>query len=966
MFRRLFLFCAVAAALTSCTLDAPLPNSRRFAAAQTEVFYEAEPGTAEAVAMAWSPTAVLAYDENTVLYLAAGTRRIVELDLRDGAQRALFDFAPFENSLHPALTYDDTWGRSFLRASDDVVVVSGPGRPLLWANLRTGETGQIGEAARLGLAIPEPGMALRDVDFSLFSGIGRTHDGFVMSFESRVFRVAWDGIDPESLRTAPLQLLAGAAEPVQNADPMDAASVMLGLDDFTHFVELDGWVYFWDYPSLYAVRDGRILTVTGNRSEGPDGELDEFYAMALPNVPAIVVHDGDLYTSYGKRRNGFLRVHVDTLDAQTGAVTGSLSVVGTGSYLSQLASDRDGILLVDEYAGNIWRYSPDDESVSRILGPESEDEAFEDMLFNPQSPYRPQGIVAPLAIQPVLDGRAALVYSPTLGVLQFLDLAGKSAQPLWNGIVTHLASDGKARAWYARDGYLYYLYLDDLSNIWFEYSTHFFRALQPMGVPCARDVMSLQGNVRLGASRRDLLVYAPDAGRVVRIDFDSDGATFLHEDGWVSPDASSAFYNSGLQTGLITRWTSMGQAEASILSWRGRQWVVLANASSGDWSVAGLTIASDHGQVLFGSGNTSIEAGREIAQSSAQDVTAIALDANRRLFVATDHGIFMAGDEGKWHATTGICPRPTFAVTDLRVVGTQGREMFFAQAGPVLYACSNVDSQVPVPMGAHKWTYLERTRVAACSDGFHGVTTDDAQVCTWHLGADMPRCGRAPGEITDIACNEDSVFVATSQPMIWSATHQKISKFAQYAGFGDGLPMQSEIQKARIGNDLGRMVADDIPYLHFWMRDTCTIWKMPAYRDGTIEGDTPVIREITDERLCRATAFAVTKAGWGAVVSDDALYLLRDGTLEYEASVGVEVFDMIALGIGFVMLTADGIYTWEEGDVRKVAPNPIVIDGEAIDYAIPASVYPRMMQSPGENAVLIPVFARDRILKIAL
>ena len=972
------LFAILAFALAGCTEPEPWPNSKRYDKTDTTIVYEAPEGAAENIEAAWSPSAVMPVSESLVIYASRGTRKLVELNLQTGNQRVLFDLA----SIEERFTSSD-WASGLYRIRDWFIVAT-PQAKLVFCNRITGEIVPLGHIHPNDASLPADGLPLKNIDFALFGGIAPSPSGVYLAFGEQIFHATWDGVHPNALLETPLEHIAGTLEPRDHADPHDALSAELSLHSYTHFAHKDGWVLFWSKKLLKAVKDGVIINVTGYGSSSPTGALETFYPYALPYPPVLIEHQGSFYTPYWDDNPALLRIEISHIDPVTYEITGSLyDIYPNAGKLTSIASWRDMILSADISAGSFWQFIPghlptDEISSQRIFGPKSQESRFESIANDPESPYEPHALIAPQAIVTFHQGKYHLAYAPTLKRLHLLPAHMQNQTPIWEGSLTHMASDGHYRAWFRQTNALYFFELSERLSIELSYVPSFFRAAPVMGVPCPRTQCRLTASAQIEISGEDLLLYMPEAYRVMKYETAKDEATFLHESGWYHPSSSDPeFFLNGLMLSQTTAWKANSRMEAVIMHSEDIPYLAVVNLTSKNITVGGQRIPNLKGRVMAGSGDLSIADGVPLEQSRFEQLHALALTQDSGILVAANAGIFETSTKGTWKAWSQ-CSLETLphAPENLEISGDAPNRVLFAHVGGQLYACAeNPVTFLGIDISSD-WKLLPYAYIKPCqnSAGLASFDQDTQKLC-WHTSHEdvSPKCVPQPDdfEVSSLACTESDFYVSgqhetADQYSIMHASWTQFKALTDYLGTGTGLPDEGKISEITLGSNLGSMVTDGIPWLYFWMKDTCTIWKLPAFKSAEIDENTPVYRLLTDSRLCQAEAFAITQSGQMAVIHQKTLYEIDGQDFVPLATLNHDTIDMIGMGHGFVIMTTDGIYLWERGRLSKRASNPIAIDGKNIDYAKIGNVWPRMTQSPDQNAVLIPVFEGDRIIKIAL
>ena len=944
--------------ITSCNESVTLDM------AENAIFYEAPANAAESIEAAWSPASLLQADGNTLYYADEATRKIVEFNVQTHEKRVLFDLSPFENKLFGTDAYDAYWGTALIRANETWIIAAAPQSPLIWMNPTTGEIILVGERNRPNAPIPRDGIQLKEVDFGLFGGIQRTDSGFYVVFGQQIFLVKWDGQSPQSLLDSTLKLVAGSSISQDN-QTTNAREIALTLDDYTFLAELDGWLYFWSRPKLMAVKDGKIFTITGNGTTSSLENLEDFYAQRLPwNVP-LIAHHGALWSPYWIPSTSLLRLEINAIDEETGKVSGSIQAYSPEvSALDVIAPFDNDFVCSDTETGN-FRMVPlsNPDGGEKIFGPESFEERQESLISDPNSPYDSHAILGPLAIQTIKNGSGALIYSPTFTQLNYLNFETGSHALLMENYISHFASDGKNKAWLASGGSLYIMSIAEDDTISYMYAPLFFSKAPVMGVPCARLTFHLTEPPQMAATSQGLLLFAPNAHRIIQYQGSTDALTFLHEDGWYIPDPENRkIHTSAIQTGKITHWTAKENIEIIVFNHGEHSYLAVSNLSKATISFADKTISPEEIYILSGFEQNPIKDGQNIESTSPEKITAITLDNHQHAIAAVGSTLYSTSDDAHWHAITGPCADLPDSPESIDILGDN--EVFIAKIHGEIYACSNDSYSLAGAMHQSGWSKIDANLLSSCPDPNTYVIARPLEICTGTLNQPDFNCTSFDQDSIALACDTSNLYAAAQDNHIYLSPLHSLGKPADFMGMGTGLPDEIALRKAKLGNKIGKIETDSSSNLYFWMRDTCTIWKIPNAED--MNENSTVYRNFTDEKLCEASAFTVTPDGIQAIIYNDALYLRHYDIFEHKGIVPGEVVDMISIDHKIVIMTTKGLYVWNGKNILLHAPNPIEIDGQTIEYAIPASYTHRMEQSPGEDAVLIPIFAGNRIIKVAI
>ncbi|MBO4351515.1 MAG: hypothetical protein J6A01_11305 [Proteobacteria bacterium] len=932
--------------------------------AEDAIIYEAPENAAESVEAAWFPTALLQANHDAFYYADEATRRIIELNIQTRQKRVLFDLSPYENALFGTDTYQANWGTALIRANDAWIISAAPQTPLIWMNAQTGEIEFIGECNQTQATLPQEGVQLGDVSFELFGGIGRTDSGFYIVFGQQIFFVEWDGQSPKSLIDSRLELVAGSMSS-NDSTTTNASMIALNLDRFTFFAELDGWLYFWNRPKLNAVKNGKIYTITGDGTTSSIERLEDFYAQRLPQNVPLIAHQGALWSPYWIPNIGLLKIEVDTIDEMTGTVSGAIfSYYPEVSALNYIAPFGDHLICSDQEVGNFWMIPLDKPDEAQIIqGPASLEERRNSLVSDQDSPYDPHAILGPLTIQTIQNGDGALIYSPTFMHLNYLNFNTGTRSLLMDGYIRDFTSNGRNKAWLASGRALYIMDIAEDNSINYLHAPSFFRDAPIMGVPCSRTTFRLTETPQIMATSKGMLIFAPNAHRIFNYQYNTDSLTVLHDDGWFVPnlDDAQAYYKA-LITRNIAQWTANDTLEAIIFKHNKRSYLGIVNLGDAPITFAGNEIKPDDIRFLSGFKDNPIEDGQNIESTSSDNIAAITLDMHHHVLVAAGSHLFSMDEDARWHAIAGPCSELPNTPDSIGTLGDN--EIYTARIHGELYACSSDPYLLAGSMHQPGWSRMDAQLLTPCLGHNTYVMNRPSEICTGKLDQTEINCFAFESDPVSLACDESSVYASAQDNRIYRSYGNSGGKLTPFMGMGMGLADETTLKQATLGIDTGKLETDSLSNLYLWMRDTCTIWKVPNAVE--INEKSSVYRIITDDRICNASAFAVTRDGDIAIVYDNQLWIKHYGDFEFKITVPDDVIDMTAIDNKLVLMTTRGLYVWNGRTLLLHARNPIEIDGETIDYAIPASYYHRMVQAPGEDAVLIPVFAGNRILKVAI
>lgn len=955
-----FLPCLVIIGLlaNSCSDTEPWPNSKRYHKTENAIFYQAPQSAPESISAAYRPTSMFSLSDDVILYADSGTRHLVELDLKSGTQRALFDFSGFSTLC------SESWGNEIIKADDNWYILAMPGQSLIWFNLTTGQTAVVGSSQPKNAELPNDNVSLQFVSFDLFGGIHRIAGGFYLAIANRVFYAPWDGLSPESLLNSRLEPIAGTLDNDMSDSP-DPLKIKLHLFDYTYFAQKDGWLFFWDYRKLRAVRGGVTAVLTGDGYMTPNCTFDAFYAGEINESTPIVTWNDKLYSPYWSN-HAVLEFDIDSINETTGTAAGMVKSYNSSGGTHNLAVSSRGLLSLDEDAGSFWLH-PSIEKDELLFGPQNKSERYA-FITDPDTPYYPASLIGPQAMTTIHDGDLALIYAPSIHLLSAFDLETNLDSPIWEVSFTHFTSDRKNQIWLADSRTLHFLDIDDDGRISNSYVQRFFSQADKMGIPCSRSILNLTEIPRLQVSDFGMLMYMPDNLRI--LNWDEDEVTAHHDQGWLYPSSMTKDeYSQSLAVHLIKDWQVRRSFEIALIQEDEEQYLTASNLSSKNASILGVTIEPQKMHRLSGGGKKAIEDGVLIEETKLNDIEAIALDSGMQtIFAARPGGLWRTNIDGTWQEVTICKTDASWQIRHLEVGGNSRYPIFLAKTDEGVFGCSARKMHFAGADFSDSWQKLDIDEFSMCSQTTAAYMRGE-EVCIDALKTEEPTCIHPDGDISGgfAACSDSRLYISgmsDGRAVVWTAPLDDLQELKIWGGNGDGLPQKIEIHKAALGTELVNMGTDGIPYLYFMMRDTASIWRIPAYRE--IEADSITERILSDKRFLQAQAFAVSYDSTMAVIIDNVLYRAdRDG-LEALTELDGEILEMISIGHAFVVMTTEGIFTWENGRLRHAAENPAVIQGKSVEYAVPASVHPRMVQSPGENAVLVPVFEGSRIIKIAL
>lgn len=1002
-----------------------LPSLYEDATEDATVIYRAPEALSLRVEGAWTPSAAVDLDGTAWMYADCGTRQIVEASALAGDapnRRVVWDLSSLESRIGAA-PWGSGWGRDLLRVGLQSFILAGENRALIWLDAETGEKSVVGRADGMTLAGDFEGMTLDEVDFSRFSGMGRGERKIYLALGNSIYVADIGDGALASVRRARLERLAGAPDVAAEGAWGNALEIGLALDGYSHILESGDILYFWEIsaqrftetPRLRAFKKGRIVTVTGDGYEMPSCDLHAFYARYLPNAPAFWLSKGKLYSAYWSGAENGLEIAVDAIDFETGDVRGTVDLrLMPPASTSGVVPFGEDFLAFDSKAGSFWRINSDDiEMGEKLFGAVSSAERESDFWINgSSSPFALNDLLVPLTMAPLLNGALSLVYSPTIQRFSALEISTGRVEELMEGALEFLTTDGKKNVWYKDGSALNFLKILEDGSLDSSYVAKFFREPSATGSPCEASVWNLGSEIpEIGALSNGCVAFQRKEG--VSFSFDASQNRILdqigHLTGWFIPshDSASEFYSSGIDTTHIAFWTSDQTLMASIWEKDGAQYLLVSNLFLEEASFLSKTISSEKTVIFSGQGETALADGVALKDASLSGITALAIDAaQNRLWVGLSDGrVFEAEDSGIWHRVDSVCfdgiREPivglsaecsgadcTFAVTTAEQMALcrakTGDMRVFSSSERALTAC-----------GGNSWGFARGDAVCVLSGGFaaeHEHCTDiafpdaDRRTMEIHFSTDATSNPHAQNAVV---CQNDTVFVSVQVQNDADSSNDsshavkragilqgKISKngamtWEKILGMGDGLPEETTLSRARFGTDVGAIYVDENDVGYLWLRDTCTIWRIPKATD--MQADSMAYRVWTNPMLCDAQSLAFDDDGHVAVATEGKILLKSHEKPEKDISVLSNfpvVYDMIFHAGVLAILTPEGLYTSRDGnttkrlDARTHALNSE--PGEQIFYAYPVSEHKRLAKNPAKSSIWIPSYEAGIILEVPL
>ena len=630
--------------MTQCAEEEELLNHQRFAVSENAILYQAPKNSSISVESAWTPTAIAPYTTQSFLYLDAGTRQVVELSYQNHERTILMDLSGYERKLHQENMFNSDWGSSLLQGTDGWYLVAAPKHSILWFNAETGEVRVIGHSDNAGIPANN-GIMISETDFRDFSGIGKSKSGLYISFKTQIYHLNLSVLTPDAFSMAKLEHIAGSFSQ-ENSDTHDALHTFLNLSKFTHYLEVDGRLIFWEPPNLRMIYQNQIQTITGNGNRSSAEIINTFYAYDLPMSPKPLFYNGYLYTPYGSLESTLLKIDLNDISMSSDHVHGTIEFikpnVGIISDWIQIGND---FITTDSEIGNFHRINAKDpKQNSLIFGPATSEERF-NILYNQDSAKQTE-ILAPLAIAPMMSNKMAIVYEPTLERMHILNLESFQSTPIWNGKAHHLVTDNHKNAWFTNNRTFYFLTIEENGELSFSYVPSFFRQPHETGYPCNRQVFHLTETPHISLSGDNLLMWMTNSNLILQYDLIDDLVSMLHHNGWVIPDITyPQYYSNNLATGLIQFWTANRNMEAMILNYDHQQYLTIANLKKKQLSIANHQIPKEKVKVISGFGKIPIQNNLAADDTLLDSITSLYLTFDNKLFIVSDRHVYQLTDD---------------------------------------------------------------------------------------------------------------------------------------------------------------------------------------------------------------------------------------------------------------------------------------------------------------------------------
>lgn len=984
---------------------------------------------------AWVPSAVVAIDSERWMYADRGTRQIVEVNR--GSKRIIWDLSDYELLLGDE-PWGNDWGYSLTSIGNHQYVLAAPGRPIIALDRTTGAVEVIGKRTNQRdehspVAMDE--MSIEAADFGQFRGIGRGTKNVYWVFGNAIYEMTMapnaEGTGNESqnapfdsLKSAKLIRIVGNLAADAAGESGNARDVGRSFAQFTHVVEDEGILYAWEtfegayLPARLLAIDksnDKVVVVTGNGVRTPPSNLEDFYAYHLPASPTIIARQGKVYSPYWKDASHVLVVDIESIDWETLSARGTVDwFVSPLEHTSGIATWGEYDLAFDAKAGSFWRLPRSDWETHAICidGAKTQDERLGSLYHDGKaSPYAYNALVGTTSLYSWLDGAFALAYAPTIERLSLVNMKTKDVELMRIGAIDALATDGKQRAWYKVGNAMNFLSLDKMGAFETSYVPAFFKSPSQTGSPCSSDVFKLTSVPKLAATGSALLMLLPEQGRATIYRSKSLSMNDVFEGGWFVPKSHGEsdlydFYNDGIAVSAMTAHNIHGDLLVSVQKFDDRQYIIATNVFSGPESILGHELAGDKSIVVAGTGDQPIRDGSARADVALNDIAGVDFSPNHdAIWIArSDGSIYRLDGDNIWKYIENSCIKQAADLgidaishacnDDICIWGihtAQGSRLC-SEEGELLYTLPT-----------------ESTNFATCGDGSWIYTTPNAMCIITPNSNNAPNANNTPicshfslngtaYEIIDtptVSCDRANVYVAARFApsrrddqqtndeaqkssvfvMQGSKSHDGSIAWTQSFGNGVGLPNSVTIGTAKLGTELGKMDFDKSGAVYMWLRDTCTIWRVPNAK--SIERDSVVERILTDDALCNAQAVSFGDNGTIYIAQDGNIYRYNANKSPSNANliaanathIPGTVFDMLEIDDALMTISSDGLFVVKKNGVEKRLNHPTYVyynEKTSIDYAYNAGAMARMARIPHKKAFWLPTFKNATIIEITV
>ncbi len=948
--------------MVGCVDDQPLRNKDIFTRVNSDIVYQAPDQAALNQYPAYKPVSMAQISATEFIYLDRLTRNVVKFDTISAERTILLSLAPYEDDLNPALALSENWGTALIPLADGWFLVAAPQRSLLAFHIDTKEVRIIG--ATQNLPQPDEGLTLDQIDYSNLFGIGMGQSGLFLAINQQIFKVPVPNNNTlDEWLKSPMVHLAGLmpnADSPQNFDAHNALHSTLTFNAFTSFAEIDQRVFFWNSHMLSVIYKGQIATITGDGYVSPQTSLVDFYANGFGAHLPIMAINGEIWLPYLKDNIGILKIQIDTLsmnhDQPDGLV--SLAYPGIGS-ISAWTRFNNLLLTADTSTGQFYLLDPKTLEIKQH---------FSDQKQSDKSPV----LLGPTSIVPIRNRQYALVYMPIYQRLSILNPQNQLNQPIWSGKIDHMLSDGDARIWFSSGKQFNYLHIEPDGSLMHKYVKSFFNAPGVMGIPCSRELLHLNKASKVQISDKGLLIYAPEASVVLQYQSQDDSVDSLHERGWSNPaNETNSFGNNAIQTNLIQFWRANHKFEAMILKNNDRQYLAIANPTDSRVNTCGISIGRTRANIISGNGDKPIGENIPASDTYLDNITALDIDSENNVIAASGDKLYTIDENGVWQRYASDIILKQAPDKNMYILGNTEMPVIYSKFETSAMLCSAENiylGDLSIAPGCIETTldYIDD-----CDKQLVAYIKDN-QFCYALISKSSlsPFCVDLPEniQIEDLTCHGQNAYFSAQSGNSHSIYRVAISsrpKISYMMGNGIGLPDSVILSNAHLGSVVGGIQNDQMNGIYFWMKDTCTIWKTIVPQDTEITDESVAQRIVTDDMLCSADLFAVKEDGTIAVVYDQKLYIFNGSDFSLAEDIPEDPIELIGMGNAFVLMTTGGIYTYESKLIRH-APSPVDIKNTTIDFGKHGPGHPRMAQSGSDNAVFVPVFHQNRIIKLSL
>ena len=906
---------------------------------------------------AWQPSAV-ARHQDKIFFLDRGTRKLKSLDPVSGITQTHADLSPYEARISHNNAWDHHWGYSLEMLSNDVAVIAGLGRKLLFVDITSGDVYVFPQSE--GTRIADDNIPVNDIDFSTLAGFGTSSDQLYLAFDNRIFSLNWipstdlvQSLDALSLQT--LKHVAGSPTSgfVHKLGP--AKNEPLSLSEWTHFAYRDQILYFWDPPRLRAVKNDRILNLGGDASALHSTDLADTRLHALPIVPQLRFC-GSALCSANYLKTYFMTIHIQEASFETGDVAGEINYTNIGDpILSDFVPENDHLIYTASLdGGGLRKTNFATQTTTLLFGFENEKERFS-AVQNKDPRLESNTLITPQSVA-LLD-RFIITNAPSLGRMTISSLTTPyEASTFWLDLASvnpalHTAARNN-HLWLSQGYALTHMALQSDQTLTVETYNSFFQPPSFGGIPAQSADVHLTSAPSLYPASNSLVAYDQDAGFLIQ---DIDGYTkFLIHPAMAfklpSQDAPIDLRKLALYD--FDQFKNSGDLFLFSFTQNDVTTLYAANAGTTAFSYLGSSIEPETAIQLSGNSAQNTDfVGLDITQTALPPLDAFALSQDGVLWFYTQNALYTVGDDKRIQRAS-LCQDLPDAPDDLTVSSINGHTTLFAHVQNTIYKCSD-DAPTPTPLDAQRVHLCAQDAILTLRDNTFCIDDD---------------CHTTTTPLFDAACLNDAIYLSmqdnNGQFVVYRAPRNAPDNYAPSLWNGFGVPSSVTLKKARLGSDLVALAIDQYHNLCAAFKDTCSLWRIPA-ADGSLQQNTVATRLAAFPELCQISTFAVSSYGDVAFATQNDLYTITDGSPSPIASLPAPILELGFIQHDPLVLTTQGLHDCADDACTLTHASPISLDGSLIDFAQPAQAHPRFIQYPGQDAVILPVMSGNQLLKLA-